>query len=429
MMQTQRRMTAMSEPFDFEKFLKPISKSAPCGDDVRYESIYDEISEARREDDPNLPQGIWTTALKKADWNQVITLCEATLCKRSKDLQVAAWLAEAYLQRDGIPGLTRGLQLIGMISDTYWEQVYPLIVDGDLEFRLSAFEWLNQKLIERIYLIPLTNSEEEAKIVNLGEWVILSKNRNAKEHQARSELFQEVIKTTSLTFYENLKRDSETCLEKMRKVEKLLFEKKAGAEGPLHKLRHLIEDLVAFLNKTIEQKKPVVIPKETRQETPQTQAPEPQAPQEKNNEPAEMITADPHLLQKAHIPEPAPTHTEPHNIQNRDQAYAYLRLAAEYLAQTEPHNPSHYLVNKAISWANLSLGDVLKQLVKDPQFMEQALDLLGFTNPIAPPQQHAAPLHMTPPSQKASPFPKYNFGRDNGPKNYEDIPLIDDLQR
>lgn len=431
-------MIVMPEPFDFERFLKPINKSSPCGNDVRYETIYDEIQEARREDDPNLPQGIWTTALKKADWNLVIKLCEDTLCTKSKDLQVAAWLAEAYLQRDGIAGLTRGLQLIGMISDTYWDQVFPLMIDGDLEFRLSAFEWLNQKLLERIYLIPLTESDEQARVVNFGEWVILSKNRNVQEHSKRNEFFQKTIHDTKLAFYETLKTDSENCLEKICKVEKLLFEKKAGAEGSLHKLRHLIEDLLNFLHKTIAAKRPAQNKSDENltsiQPRPEEQVKEAKTEVAEHDAAATIITADPRLLQKNQLPEPAAPQASFSGIHNREQAYEYLRLAAEYLAQTEPHNPSHYLVNKALSWANLSLGDVLKQLVKDPQFMEQALDLLGFTTPIAPPQPHPAGSPITTPfstqSQSTSPFPKYSFARpNNAPANYEDIPLIDDLQR
>ena len=44
---------------DIEKILYPISISQPAGESLRYDKVYDEIKEARREDDPNLEQGIY----------------------------------------------------------------------------------------------------------------------------------------------------------------------------------------------------------------------------------------------------------------------------------------------------------------------------------------------------------------------------------
>ena len=41
-------------------FLNPISDAEPCGKYLCYDHVYDQIKELRREDDPQLSQGICT---------------------------------------------------------------------------------------------------------------------------------------------------------------------------------------------------------------------------------------------------------------------------------------------------------------------------------------------------------------------------------
>lgn len=408
------------EPFDFERFLKPINQQSPCGNDLKYDLVYDKIAEARREDDPNLPQGIWTTDLKKANWSEVIALCENVLCSQSKDLQIAAWLTEAYLQKDGLPGMNRGLRLVYKLSETYWDHLYPLIIDTDTEFRLAAFEWLHHKLIERIYLIPLSQTDSDAKQVNFGEWVIISKSRNARDNQERLHNFNESVKKTPLEFYESLKKSAESSIEEIRKIEKLLFEKNASSEGQLHKLRYTIEDFISFLSKTIQEKKPIEPPKQEVSVTPNT------TPQQTNEDniirelppPYTQENPQDHHENRAPIQQDFPYSS----LQTREQAYEYLRLVAEFLAKNEPASPSYYLVTRAISWANINLGDLLKELVKDPPFLEKTLDLLGITGsgprnanntnseiPPAPPQPH-----FVKPSA-SSEFTQHGFNKDQQP--------------
>ena len=75
--------------------LTPITPDNPCGADLAFAPEVDEIARARLADDPSLEQGAWVTALKEADWKFVGKRCAALLETRSKDLQLAVWLAEA----------------------------------------------------------------------------------------------------------------------------------------------------------------------------------------------------------------------------------------------------------------------------------------------------------------------------------------------
>jgi len=122
---------------DLERLLMPISGARPSGEPLRYSGLYDQIQEARREDDPALPQGVWKTELKKADWPEVERLCLDALETRSKDLQLAAWLLEAWIHLDDAAGAAQGFQLLAGLCESYWDSLHPEIEGDDLESRLA----------------------------------------------------------------------------------------------------------------------------------------------------------------------------------------------------------------------------------------------------------------------------------------------------
>jgi len=95
--------------------LNPISADKPAGENLRYAPVYDKIKEARREDD-DAPQGDWKRERKVADWPVVIKLISESLAAKTKDLQLAAWLTEAMLNKEGVAGLREVLELIADTS-------------------------------------------------------------------------------------------------------------------------------------------------------------------------------------------------------------------------------------------------------------------------------------------------------------------------
>src|SRR5690349_25078370 len=97
---------------DVRGLLEPIPGSNPAGESLRYQGTYDRISEARREDDPKLSQGIYKSTLKRADWTTVEALCVEALTTRTKDLQLAGWLLESWIHHYGFAGVARGLALM-----------------------------------------------------------------------------------------------------------------------------------------------------------------------------------------------------------------------------------------------------------------------------------------------------------------------------
>lgn len=129
---------------DIEELLAPISEESPAGRSIEYDVIYDEIEEERRADDPREERREEDGPLKMADYGAVERMARNVLTRESKDLQVAAWLAEAWTYRGGLEGLRSGIDLVRELMVRYWDTVHPGIDDGelDLEFRAVPLHWL-----------------------------------------------------------------------------------------------------------------------------------------------------------------------------------------------------------------------------------------------------------------------------------------------
>jgi type VI secretion system protein ImpA len=166
--------------------LAPIAGENPAGANLRGEPVYQQIKLARFEED-DVPQGDWRRERKTADYVQVVKLATDVLAKQSKDLQVAAWLTEAWTRREGFGGLVRGFGLLHSLLDRFWDHVYPEPEDGDLELRAAPLEWVELYLGASVRAVPLTRGghgllayresrqvgyEEEAKAdsVKHAEW-------------------------------------------------------------------------------------------------------------------------------------------------------------------------------------------------------------------------------------------------------------------
>ncbi len=123
------------------RLLQPISEAEPSGSDLRYDARVDAIKEARREE-LDLP-GV--TNRKMSDWPTVISVA-TTLFGETKDLQLAVWLTEGLLGKQGLSGLSTGLELLRGLTDQFWDSMYPLPEDDDLELRIGPLEWVGSKL-------------------------------------------------------------------------------------------------------------------------------------------------------------------------------------------------------------------------------------------------------------------------------------------
>ena len=141
-----------------DDLLKPIEGPNPSGADLRYEDIYSQIKEARREEAVP-PPGMTESDRKVADDRLVIKLTTEALTKKTKDLWLAVWLTEAWVKENGFSGLRDGLTLCHGLVETFWDTLYPEIEDGDAEMRAAPLEFLATKLDLHVKAVPLVQNE------------------------------------------------------------------------------------------------------------------------------------------------------------------------------------------------------------------------------------------------------------------------------
>ena len=151
--------------------LAPIPGDNPAGKDLRYDPRYDQVKEARRED-LELPPGGLATDRKLADWAQTAKLARALLEKETKDLQLAAWLTEALLKRDGLSGFTTGLDALRGLLEQFWEGAYPEWDEDDPEMRAGPLDWVGTRLD-----VPVRQSAIAPGDVTLLDYAVSSKPR------------------------------------------------------------------------------------------------------------------------------------------------------------------------------------------------------------------------------------------------------------
>lgn len=325
----------------------PIPGDNPCGRWMRYENAYDIIQHARTEEDASLPQGVWKRDLKEADWKKVERVAIEALETQTKDLQIAAWLTEAWLQIDGISGLNRGLRLIDTLAERYWETLYPDL--ADLDFRLRPIDWLNEKATERLRLYPVSvPTNPQAALLYFYEWLKYEKTPSAA---VQSKIEKKILGTTD-SFYHALEEGVQEGLSLIQHLETTLSTKVDEEAIHLYKLKNMLENLLRFNQYA---------------RTLHTDAVKDPVEESSVSSSQENSTQDPSY--------PSPLAL---SFTNRDEAYEVLDEIAGYLEAIDPHSPTPYLIRRAVAWGNMNLAQLISEFSQEPGGVEHLMRLLGL---------------------------------------------------
>jgi type VI secretion system ImpA family protein len=354
---------------DLDRLSTPISVEHPCGEWLRYEGTYEQIRDARREDDAGLPQGVWQTELKRANWGAVEQLCAEALTGRSKDLQLAAWLLEAWIQLDSFAGAARGIELMRRLSSAYWDQMYPAL-DADMTPRLAPIQWVNDKLSRRLRLLPLTQPAMEGiSAYSLAEWDIALRNPSGATDSVNMAKFQQSVTLTDYRWFVALNKDVLETIERVRAFDELIDEKVGSLAPGLIKFRTEALSVAQLL--------------ETMLSATRGDHPKPEAiskagslAQITEREDALLSGASSTALDLATPRVPAES-----RIRTRAEAYDLLEEIASFLYRNDPHSPTSYLIWRAVGWRDLHFNELLPELVRDNVELSDLVKLLRLDAP------------------------------------------------
>jgi type VI secretion system protein ImpA len=355
---------ASPQTIEIEALLLPIPGPSPAGESVRYAGPYDRIQEARRADDA-LAQGDWKRDTKTSDWPVVVTAATETLSKRSKDLQIGAWLLEALVKLHGFAGLRDGLRLLRELEERFWDGLYPAPEDGDLEARAAPLEWLNEKLPGALRSVPVTRLvegiayswlhwDESRNVESLGRQNPEAKQEAVAEGKITAERFDKATAVSPRAFYEPLLDDLNQAWEEFERLDQVSDEKFGRQAASLLNVKKSLED-VRSLVEGITKKKRLLEPDPVGS------------------------SAD----RGAEVGQPGPARPRGEGggpLEPGDRADALRRLAAvaAFFRHTEPHSPVSYLVQRAVQWGEMPLESWLEEVISDESVLARVRETLGL---------------------------------------------------
>jgi type VI secretion system protein ImpA len=349
--------------------LNPIAGDNPSGASLRYDPVYDQIKEARRQDDTG-PQGDWQRERKVADYRQVVDLAGKSLAERSKDLQLAAWLTEGALYREKFAGLQQSLDLLRSLLEQFWDTLYPEIEDDDLEPRALLLGWVGERLVDAVRFTPITAGGlslldfKQSRTIPSEEDAAQSESKQearlaaVKEGKRTIEDFDKDAASTSTAQYDAWLASLDGSLAAIQSLASLCDEKFGDVAPSFVPLRTAVEEVRHTVNQIL-QKRP------GRGAPAQEPEPETQLLQDSDEGPAaparrtSSISLDP---------------------ENLDDVTLRLHAVAKFLRAQDTYSPAPYLLLRGYRWGELrGYGDPPNgnMLVPPPTDVRQAIKRLA----------------------------------------------------
>ncbi|ACV27905.1 type VI secretion system protein TssA [Kangiella koreensis] len=349
-----------------ENYIKPISEDNPCGRDLRedtsVESIYYKLRDAR-----NSARKTERLALADAEdagavddnWFQLKELALQALEHETKDLEVVAWLIEALTRIDGIKGLSFGYRIANELISSFWDKgIYPAIDEDGIETRVAPLSGLNGfdgagTLITPIKSVAITDSEEYLPVcVWQYEQAVQLERLDAEKKQNRIdngaiplESIKKAVLLTEPSFYRELVADVQSALETYETFTNEFDRVCDSLPQPTSNIRNALKECIEAVEYLARDK---------------------------------LASSDELVSQDSKEGVTDSPGAEVRAINRREQAVNTLRQVAQYFRETEPHSPISYLLEQSIRWSDLSLPELLQQLIPEEGAREQYFKLTGI---------------------------------------------------
>jgi type VI secretion system protein ImpA len=352
-----------SDPIlDLDQILAPIADDNPVGNDPRLDSAqdspYSEIREARKAARAAERNNMLDASSQEADeyWRRILDLGPQILQTQAKDLEVASWLSEALIRRYGFQGLRDGFELIGGLVEQYWDGLYPLPDEDGIETRVASLKGLNGEGVEGVLVPPIRNVEitEGSPPAPFSLWqyqqaldVDKAPDEETRQEKAAKLGFsvddvERAVSESSDGFYLDLLDDIASARDRYRQIGSKLDELCGVAEAPaISNIVNALQECHGAVKHLTRHKLPEVDP-----------ASEDGGDTDEAGAPGESATAS------AQQPAGGP-------IATREDAFRKLTEISAFFRKTEPHSPISYMLERVVKWGDLSLEDLIRELIPD----------------------------------------------------------------
>ena len=379
-----------------EDIALPINGELPCGLDPRSDtsplSQYYRLKEVRtrtRADERSALIGIDSDETMNdfvREWSPIKDEIPQILAQETKDLEYCAWLIEALCRTDGFAGLTIGFTLAHQLISQFWDGLYPSPDEDGLETRIAPLLGLNGFEGEGVLLMPILSIPlvETGSGERFATWQIEQASQlnslSADKQKAKIangaislKQIKEALNEVSDDELVSLKNDIAEAIMAFRLLANKMDEVMSGDAQPTSKITEKLqhcESIFTFI--TLERFN--VINAEAAVEASVAE----QVAEDAVELDAASHSAGPSVQAKSVNGYDFMQMDQ--SLNNRHEAIKALHKIEQYFRTTEPHSPISYAIAQAIRWSELSLPELLAELVSDPNARTDYFKLTGITH-------------------------------------------------
>ena len=319
------------------------------------------------------------------EWSPIKDEIPQILAQETKDLEYCAWLIEALCRTDGFAGLTIGFTLAHQLISQFWDGLYPSPDEDGLETRIAPLLGLNGFEGEGVLLMPILSIPlvETGSGERFATWQIEQASQlnrlSADKQKAKIangaislKQIKEVLNEVSDDELVSLKNDIAEAIMAFRLLANKMDEVMSGDAQPTSKITEKLqhcESIFTFI--TLERFN--VINAEAAVEASVAE----QVAEDAVELDAASHSAGPSVQAKSVNGYDFMQMDQ--SLNNRHEAIKALHKIEQYFRTTEPHSPISYAIAQAIRWSELSLPELLAELVSDPNARTDYFKLTGIT--------------------------------------------------
>lgn len=339
---------------DFEALLAPIPGDNPAGAWLRYAGDYDEINGLR----PKADRDAFEAGGQAGQWPQIEKLALRKLREKSKDLSLASWLTEALVHQHGFAGMRDGIQLIHGLLEQFWDGVYPLPDEGDLEVRCaplqSLFErnagiWLSETKLSKSDIPNEDGGDPIPVTYNLWRSIVVDRSQDHLHLQAGME---KATADSPTDFYISALADLEATEDVLESLKALMAQQFGEAAPGVTAVADALRNCKGRIGSVLKSRGVST-----------TVADSEESDNDDSNGSADSGSSG---------------GSGGGALRTREDAARRLREVAEFFRRTEPHSPVPYLIQRAIAWSQMSFEQLLGELVKDEGSRQAINSTLGI---------------------------------------------------
>lgn len=363
---------ASRDIIDLDRLLAPISEESPAGFDIResssptsdYQQIKSARAAARAAERNSIHDG--NTAEADEHWRTVLSLAPELLSTRSKDLEIATWYCEAMIRRHGFAGLKDAFRVINGLIENFWDHLHPMPDEDGMETRISSLAGLNGEgsegvLIAPIRKVPLTEGDDPGPF-SLWQYQQALEVQRSPDEESRTdraaklgfsmEDIERAVSESSDDFFIDQLDAIDGAIEAYRNVTRLL-DQHCGPESapPTRNIIEVLDECRRAVSHIAQHKLPSAASEESVEDAVQ----------------ADVASGE----------APVRTAAKSGPVATREEAFKKLSEISKFFLKTEPHSPISYVLEKAVRWGNMSLNELIVELIPDHSSRQHFSELTG----------------------------------------------------